>query len=75
MKFCRSISKFDRIFYDPISNLFLVNGKTALEVSLGMEYKIQNAVEQAEIAGLSQDEILYIVSGILWEHCPKMYDI
>lgn len=75
MKFCRSISEFDRIFYDSISNLFLVNGKTALEVSLGMEYKIQNAVEQAEIAGLSQDEILYIVSGILWEHCPKMYDI
>lgn len=31
MKFCRSISEFDRIFYDPISNLFLVNGKTALE--------------------------------------------
>ena len=75
MKFCRSISVFDRIFYDPVSNLFLVNGVTVLEVSLGVEYKIQNAVEQAEIAGLSQDEILYIVSGILWNSYPKMHNI
>lgn len=33
------------------------------------------AIEQAEIAGLSQNEILDIVSGILWDSYPEMYDI
>lgn len=75
MKFCRSISVIDRIFYDPVRNLFLVNGKTALEVTPSIEYKIVNAVEQAEIAGLSQEEILYIASGIVWNSYPRMYDI
>lgn len=65
MKLCREIDKNNRIFYDPISNQFLLNGIEPLEVSLGTEYKITELVEQAEIAGLSQSEILFIVSGLL----------
>lgn len=75
MKLCREIDKNNtvdsaqpnprRIFYDPISNQFFLNGTEPLEVSLGMEYKITELVEQAEIAGLSQSEILFIVSGLL----------
>lgn len=65
MKFCREIDKYNRIFYDPISNQFLLNGTEPLEISLGTEYRITELVEQAEIAGLSQSEILYIVSGLL----------
>lgn len=65
MKFCREIDKNNRIFYDPISNQFLLNGIEPLEVGLVMEYQIIELVEQSEIAGLSQDEILFIVSGLL----------
>ena len=65
MKLCREIDKNNRIFYDPISNQFLLNGTEPLEVSLRTEYKITELVEQAEIAGLSQSEILFIVSGLL----------
>ncbi len=65
MKLCREIDKNNRIFYDPISNQFLLNGTEPLEVSLETEYKITELVEQAEIAGLSQSEILFIVSGLL----------
>ena len=65
MKFCREIDKNNRIFYDPISNQFLLNGTEPLEVGLVMEYQIIELVEQSEIAGLSQDEILFIVSGLL----------
>lgn len=75
MKLCREIDKNNtvgsaapnprRIFYDPISNQFFLNGTEPLEVSLGTEYKITELVEQAEIAGLSQSEILFIVSGLL----------
>lgn len=65
MKLCREIDKNNRIFYDPISNQFFLNGTELLEVSLGTEYKITELVEQAEIAGLSQSEILFIVSGLL----------
>lgn len=75
MKFCRNITILDRIFYDPVNNLFLVNGKTALEITPSIEYKIVNIVEKAEIAGLSQEEILYIVSGIIWDSYPRMYEI
>lgn len=65
MKLCREIDKNNRIFYDPISNQFLLNGTEPLEVSLRNEYRIVELVEQAEIAGLSQNEILFIVSGLL----------
>lgn len=75
MKFCREISEFDRIFYDSVDNLFLINGKTALEVTPVIEYKILNAIEKAETAGFSQEEILYVVSGIIWDSHPRMYDI
>ena len=65
MKFCREIDKNNRIFYDPISNQFFLNGTEPLEIGLIMEYQIIELVEQSEIAGLSQDEILFIVSGLL----------
>lgn len=65
MKFCREIDKNNRIFYDPTSNQFLLNGTEPLYVSLVTEYQITELVEQSEIAGLSQDEILFIVSGLL----------
>lgn len=75
LKFCRTIDVFERIFYDPVENLFLINGITALKVTPKVEYKMLEAIEQAEIAGLSQDEILYIVSGILWKGCPETYNV
>lgn len=43
MKLCREIDKNNRIFYDPISNQFFLNGTEPLEVSLGKEYKITNS--------------------------------
>lgn len=72
LKFCREIDVLDSIFYDPVENLFLINGETALEVNPIAEYKILDAVEKAEIAGLSQAEILFIVSGIIWNSYPKL---
>lgn len=65
MKFCREIDKNNRIFYDPISNQFFINGTEPLKISISTEYKIIELVEQAEIAGLSQNEILFIVSELL----------
>lgn len=75
LKFCRQIDILNRIFYDPVRNLFLVNGITALKVTPRIEYKMLEAIEQAEIAGLSQSEILDIVSGILWDSYPEMYEV
>ena len=65
MKFCREIDKQNRIFYDPVSNQFLINGEEPIPIDGIMEIKIKELVEQAETAGFSQDEILYIVSGLL----------
>lgn len=65
MKFCRQIDQNNRIFYDPITNEFLINGTQPLEVDIFTEYKILEIVEQSEIAGLSQSDILYAVSGLL----------
>ena len=65
MKFCREIDKYNRIFYDPVSNQFLINGKEPIPVDGIMETKIKDIVEQAKTAGFSQDEILYVVSGLL----------
>lgn len=65
MKLCREIDKYNRIFYDPISNQFLLNGTEPLEIGIATECQITELVDQAEIAGLSQSEILYIVSGLL----------
>lgn len=75
LKFCRHIDELNRIFYDPVRNLFLVNGVTALKVTPKIEYKMLEAIEQAEIAGLSQNEILDIVSGILWHSYPEMCNV
>lgn len=65
MKFCRQIDQNNRIFYDPTTNEFLINGTQPLEVDIFTEYKILEIVEQSEIAGLSQSDILYAVSGLL----------
>lgn len=65
MKFCRQIDKYNRIFYDPIKNEYLINGKEPIPISLGMEYQIVEVVEEADIAGLAVDEILYIIAGML----------
>ena len=65
MKFCREIDKNTRIFYDPISNQFLINGTKPLKISPSSEYKIIDMVQQCEIVGFSQSEILFIVSGLL----------
>lgn len=65
MKFCREINKYNRIFYNPVSNQFLINGKEPIPVDGIMETKIKDIVEQAKTAGFSQDEILYVVSGLL----------
>ena len=65
MKFCREIDKYNRIFYDPVSNQFLINGEEPIPIDGIMEMKIKDIVEQAETAGFSQDEILYVVSGLL----------
>lgn len=65
MKFCREIDKYNRIFYDPISNKFLINGTEPILIDGIMETKILEIVEQAETAGFSQDEILHAVSGLL----------
>lgn len=65
MKFCRQIDKYNRVFYDPIKNEFLLNGKEPIPVSLGDEYNIIEIVEMSEIAGLSTDEILSAVAGYL----------
>ena len=65
MKFCREIDKYNRIFYDPVSNQFLINGEEPILVNEIMEAKILEVVEQAEAAGFSQDEILHTVSGLL----------
>lgn len=65
MKFCREIDKYNRIFYDPVENQFLINGSEPIFIDGIMEIKIQELVEQAETAGFSQDEILYVVAGLL----------
>lgn len=65
MKFCRQIDQNNRIFYDPTTNEFLINSTQPLEVDIFTEYKILEIVEQSEIAGLSQSDILYAVSGLL----------
>lgn len=65
MKFCREIDKYNRIFYDPVSNQFLINGEEPISIDGVMEAKILEVVEQAETAGFSQDEILHAVSGLL----------
>ena len=65
MKFCREIDKYNRIFYDSVSNQFLINGKETIPIDGIMETKIKDIVEQAETAGFSQDEVLYVVSGLL----------
>lgn len=65
MKFCREIDKYNRIFYDPVSNQFLINGEEPIPIDGIMEMKIKDIVEQAETAEFSQDEILYVVSGLL----------
>ena len=65
MKFCREIDEYNRIFYDPVSNQFLINGKEPIPIDGIMEAKILEVVEQAETAGFSQDEILHTVSGLL----------
>ena len=64
MKFCREIDKQNRIFYDPVTNQFLINGEDPIFIDGIMEIKIKELVEQAEIAGFSQEEILYTVSGL-----------
>lgn len=65
MKFCREIDKYNRIFYDPVSNQFLINGEEPIPINGVIEDKILEVVEQAEAAGFSQDEILHAVSGLL----------
>ena len=65
MKFCREIDKYNRIFYNPVSNQFLINGKEPIPVDGIMETKIKDIVEQAETTGFSQDEVLYVVSRLL----------
>lgn len=65
MKFCREIDKYNRIFYDPVSNQFLINGEKAIPIDGVIEAKILEVVEQAETAGFSQDEILHTVSRLL----------
>lgn len=65
MKFCREIDKYNRIFYDPVSNQFLINGEEPIPIDGIMEIKIKELVEQAETVGFSQDEILHAVSGLL----------
>ena len=65
MKFCREIDKQNRIFYDPVTNKFLINGKDPIFIDGIMEIKIEELVKQAETAGFSQEEILYTVSGLL----------
>lgn len=65
MKFGRNIDRNNRIFYDPISNQFLINGKDPIEIPLTKEYDIIDIVEQSEIAGLSQEEILCEVARLL----------
>ena len=65
MKFCREIDKQNRIFYDPVTNQFLINGEEPIPIDGIMEMKIKDIVEQSETAGFSQEEILYVVSGLL----------
>lgn len=71
MKFCQQINKHHRIFYDPVSNQFLLNGQEPLYISLTKEYEIIDLVEQSEIAGLSQDEILYAISSLIFNSQPS----
>lgn len=58
-----------------LETYFLVNGITALKVTSRIEYKCLRLLNRLKLQVLSQNEILDIVSGILWDSYPEMYDI
>lgn len=66
MELCAFIDKDIYVLYDPVKNEFLENGKEHMKVTPAMEGAIQELVEQAEIAGLRQSEIMTIVADFVW---------
>lgn len=66
MELCYYIDKNTYVLYDPINNEFLKNGKEHIKITPTMDYAIQKLVEQAEIAGLRQSEIMAIVANFVW---------
>lgn len=65
LRLCKEIDKNTRIFYSPRSNEFLVNGETAIPVSMGDEVTICEIVELGEIAGMPTNDILNAVACFL----------
>lgn len=66
MELCHFIDKSTYVIYDPVRNEFLENGKEHMRITPAMEYVICKLLEQAEIAGLRQSEIMAIVADFVW---------